>query len=208
MLFAATATIAALVGVLIAEKRDQRAIVMVCKPIASTGFVAGGWLAGIDGPVETAVFIGLLLSWWGDVLLMPSGKKWFLAGLVAFLLGHIGFLTAFLVQGLSLSHSVLGLVGACLLAIPIGRWLLPQVDKAMQHPVLAYLIVITLMVAGAVGAMGTGASIWMPCAAFAFFLSDLSVAIDRFIRPSFLNRLWGLPLYYAAQWMFVVALMA
>jgi uncharacterized membrane protein YhhN len=35
--------------------------------------------------------------------------------------------------------------------------------------------------------------------ALAFFLSDLSVARNRFVAPGFVNRLWGLPLYYAAQ---------
>lgn len=32
-----------------------------------------------------------------------------------------------------------------------------------------------------------------------FWCSDLAVARDRFIAPGFVNRLWGLPLYYAAQ---------
>jgi hypothetical protein len=32
-----------------------------------------------------------------------------------------------------------------------------------------------------------------------FYASDLSVARDRFVKRGFLNRVWGLPLYYAAQ---------
>ena len=32
--------------------------------------------------------------------------------------------------------------------------------------------------------------------AVAFFVSDLAVARERFVRSSFLNRAWGLPLYY------------
>jgi hypothetical protein len=35
--------------------------------------------------------------------------------------------------------------------------------------------------------------------ALAFAASDVSVARDRFVRPEFVNRAWGLPLYYAAQ---------
>jgi uncharacterized membrane protein YhhN len=35
--------------------------------------------------------------------------------------------------------------------------------------------------------------------ALAFTASDISVARDRFARHEFLNRAWGLPLYYAAQ---------
>jgi len=35
--------------------------------------------------------------------------------------------------------------------------------------------------------------------AVTFYVSDLSVARDRFLAPGFVNRLWGLPLYYGAQ---------
>ena len=36
-------------------------------------------------------------------------------------------------------------------------------------------------------------------AALLFYASDFFVARDRFVRPGFVNRLIGLPLYYAAQ---------
>jgi hypothetical protein len=51
-------------------------------------------------------------------------------------------------------------------------------------------------------ASGAGAATgrWgIPVAALAFYGSDLSVARDRFLGAGFGNRLWGLPLYYAAQ---------
>lgn len=35
--------------------------------------------------------------------------------------------------------------------------------------------------------------------AFLFFLSDLSVARERFVAPGFANKLWGLPFYYGGQ---------
>ena len=41
-------------------------------------------------------------------------------------------------------------------------------------------------------------------AAVAFYLSDVSVARDRFVAPGFGNRIWGLPLYYAAQLLFAL----
>ena len=42
-------------------------------------------------------------------------------------------------------------------------------------------------------------------AAVAFYLSDVSVARDRFVAPGFGNRIWGLPLYYAAQLLFALS---
>jgi hypothetical protein len=42
-------------------------------------------------------------------------------------------------------------------------------------------------------------------AAVAFYLSDVSVARDRFVAPGFGNRIWGLPLYYGAQVLFALS---
>ena len=60
---------------------------------------------------------------------------------------------------------------------------------------LAYAVVIAAMLWLALGvprvAVQAGAAL--------FWLSDLTVARDRFVRASFANRLVGLPLYYAGQ---------
>jgi uncharacterized membrane protein YhhN len=65
--------------------------------------------------------------------------------------------------------------------------------------VLAYITVITAMVALAAGSVWLRASWTLAAGAVGFYLSDLSVARDRFVAPAFVNRAWGLPLYYAAQ---------
>ena len=63
----------------------------------------------------------------------------------------------------------------------------------------AYIVAITVMVACAIASAGPQGA-WLPIVgAVAFYLSDLSVARDVFVHRAFVNRLWGLPLYYAAQ---------
>ncbi len=69
----------------------------------------------------------------------------------------------------------------------------------MKRPVDVYIVVITLMVATAFAASRVGAPTTVLAGAIAFYLSDLSVARDRFVCSTFTNRLWGLPLYYVAQ---------
>ena len=107
----------------------------------------------------------------------------------------------------------------------VGRWLWPHLGADMRGPVLAYIAVITAMVAAAAGAV-TGAGPALPAvaalttgeplpgwiwkaavmvAAVAFYLSDVSVARDRFVAPGFANRIWGLPLYYGAQLLFALS---
>jgi hypothetical protein len=59
--------------------------------------------------------------------------------------------------------------------------------------------VITAMVALAFGAVVRGGTPWIAIGAVGFYASDLSVARDQFVKPGFVNRVWGLPLYYVAQ---------
>ena len=86
--------------------------------------------------------------------------------------------------------------------IVVGRFFVGKAPDELKWPVVAYIVVITSMVALALG-LSTG---WLiPTAAIAFFVSDLAVAVERFVKSSPLNRLWGLPLYYGAQIMFAMS---
>jgi uncharacterized membrane protein YhhN len=77
----------------------------------------------------------------------------------------------------------------------------------LQKAVLAYILVISAMVGLACGSVGAGTVPLMAgVAAFAFAISDISVAMDRFVKPDFFWRLWGLPLYYGAQLLFGLSL--
>ena len=55
------------------------------------------------------------------------------------------------------------------------------------------------MCALAVG-LSTASGAWIyGVGALAFAASDLSVARDRFVASSLVNKAWGLPVYYVAQ---------
>jgi len=198
-------TIAALIGLLaaeylVAEYRGSRWGIYTCKPLASLGFLGAALAAGAaDSLYGRAVLAALVLSWIGDVLLMSSRSAVFLAGLGAFLLAHVAFGAAFCLRGEAWPWTAGALALLILPAAAVSRWLRPHLPPEMRVPVHAYIAVITGMLALAVGTAAAGSSILILVGALAFYLSDLSVANDRFVRPGFLNRLWGLPLYYAAQ---------
>jgi len=61
------------------------------------------------------------------------------------------------------------------------------------------------MVATSFGTFGAYGGPLLPIAAVMFLFSDVSVAIDRFKGGGFGNRLWGAPLYFAAQLVFAAA---
>ncbi|MDP3277671.1 MAG: lysoplasmalogenase [Deltaproteobacteria bacterium] len=190
---------ASVLGHLAAEHSGNKILRGVTKTLASLAFVATAWTLGAWGtPYGQVVMVALVLCAIGDVLLLGRATAAFLGGLGSFLLGHIALAVAFYRCGLApgwlpTALFALGVVGGGVL-----RWLLPNVERKMQGPVLAYCAAITAMLAIAIATAGQGTSVLVPLGAALFYLSDLSVARDRFVKPGFVNRIWGLPVYYAS----------
>jgi uncharacterized membrane protein YhhN len=182
----------ALLGLhLLAEARGLGPLRALGKLGASLGFVALALSLGIDSGFDRLVLAALILSLVGDALLLSAARPMFLGGLVAFLLAHVAYAVAFLSRG-DIPPWPLPL-----LALGVGlvlRWLWPHLGS-MKGPVVAYCLVISAMLWLALGVP----SALVRWGAALFYVSDLTVARDRFVRPAFANRLVGLPLYYAAQ---------
>jgi uncharacterized membrane protein YhhN len=183
-------------AVLLVGERSSITLRNIAKPVASAGFIGVALSAGaLDTAYGSWVFLGLMLGATGDVLLLGASRGAFLAGLGAFLFGHVAYVIAFGTIGLDgplvlIVGGVAAVVGALVFV-----WLHPHLEGFMVGAVAAYIIVISAMVvaaaASAVPVVILGST--------AFYLSDLSVARDRFVSPGFSNRVWGLPLYYGAQ---------
>jgi uncharacterized membrane protein YhhN len=197
----------AVLGLLLAEYHDRGIDRAAAKLLASSMFVIAAVSTGAAGSAHGAwILVALIFSWLGDACLLSKNERTFLAGLAAFLLAHVAYCAAFLKLGAG-PIWVLGGIGA--LAIPVAgvvRWLMPHVPGPMKTPVVLYVVVISAMVALAVGAVGRGASPGFLVAAVAFLVSDIAVARDRFVSEDVLNRIWGLPLYYFAQVLFVLSI--
>ena len=190
-------TVAGAIGLILASWRPTPWLAVIAKPVASAGFLVTWMLRRDDSPYALAIGWALLLCALGDVLLIPKGaKRSFIAGLVAFLFGHLGLVWAFVLVGVSPARA--GGVATVLLIplIVIARWLLPRVRSSLRAPVFAYMVVITTMVATAAGAEKLP-TVVAP-AVVAFYVSDVFVALERFVSPSPWNRTLGLPLYYGA----------
>lgn len=193
-------TVVALVVLLYAEAMEHGSWMRVAKPLASLGFIGHALSHGaMDSGYGQWVALALVLSMIGDVCLLSKRPQMFLGGLVAFALAHVGYVAAFVGRGPSWLVVFAALGGLSFAALKVYRWLSPHVQDDMRRPVQAYTIIITLMVATALGATLAGAGTAITLGAVMFYLSDLSVARDRFVHPGFVNRLWGLPLYYTAQ---------
>ncbi|MGE0785187.1 MAG: lysoplasmalogenase [Sandaracinaceae bacterium] len=201
MTIAFVVAMAVAVGILLfASKTERKWLERIAKPTAAAIFLAAALASGALGTAYgIALFVGLCFAALGDVLLLSEDKKMFLAGLVVFLIGHLGYAIAFAMRGVATSWMLLSVPALGVAIVPILRWLWPHVDAKMRLPVIAYVAVITSMVAFAVGTYGRAPDLRVLLGAIGFFLSDLAVARQRFVQKSFLNRAWGLPLYFFAQ---------
>lgn len=193
-------TAAGLAATLAAERWNRPGLRRVAKPAASLGFVIVAFASGALGSGYGAwILAGLLLSLAGDVLLLFDDPLRFLAGLAAFLAGHVAYAAGFVVAGVAAACAGAAALGAIAVAAVVLPWLWPHVGPRMRGPVLAYVAVISAMLALAVGTLGAGHTALAVVGAALFYTSDLFVARDRFVTPGFANALVGLPLYYAGQ---------
>ncbi len=173
---------------------------VAAKLLASTAFVAlavhAGGLASLYGRL---ILAGLVLSWFGDMFLTGQSREAFLAGLAAFLLAHVAYVSAFVARGYARAWVLAATAPIVIAAIGTWTWLAPHTPNDMTVPVRAYVAVISLMVIFAFGTFGRARSVLIICGAVAFFLSDLSVAALRLVQTDLPTYVVGLPLYYAAQ---------
>ncbi|MDX2344640.1 MAG: lysoplasmalogenase [Acidimicrobiia bacterium] len=194
-------TIACLVGLgllLHAEVRRPRQA-RLPKMVAATAFIAVAISVGaLDTTFGKIMLVGLALSWFGDLFLSFNGRGPFVAGLAVFLAGQVAYVTAFSNRGLG-EQLYVPVLAVIVIAIPVARWLLPTVPKELKGPVIAYMAVISAMVATAVSTNALSADWRIPVGAIAFYLSDLGVARERFAWPGMINRMAALPLYFGGQ---------
>lgn len=191
-------TAGAVASLLVATRAGERDLEVMSKAVASASFVAIGvvrWEGG--AAVDSWLIAGLVACAVGDLLLL--GTRTFDLGLVSFLLGHVAYIIAFATSLSPASWPPLVVVPIAVAAWLVGRRLWPRLGNR-RLPVAAYIITISVMVWGAVAVVMGGAMGWRIAAgALLFYLSDLAVARQRFVKPEFINRAIGLPLYYAGQ---------
>jgi uncharacterized membrane protein YhhN len=170
----------------------------VVKGLAIAMLAAIAWVGS-----SRMLWLALVASAVGDVLLDLGPVRLFIPGLCAFLAAHLVYVAIFASRWpiplrVSLPRLILFPV---ILAYGAGFafWLAPELLLAkMTLPVTIYICVITTMVITAVGAR---LPLYVPVGAFLFLISDSLLAIAKFNKASFALRdylVWGT--YYAAQY--------
>jgi uncharacterized membrane protein YhhN len=203
----AVTTVIGVVGLLVSERQDYQLGRWFFKPMACLGFIAGVFvLQPLRSTYGIGITIGLVLSIIGDLCLIPRGSgKTFLLGIGAFLLAHVAYAFSFMAFGYSMLWSMIAFFPLAAIGVFVFRWLQPDVPPELQRPVLGYVMVITWMVAMAIGTFAVHTEfLLIPVAAIMFWASDISVARARFKDANFSNKVWGIPMYFGAQLMFAL----
>lgn len=174
--------IAAGAGHLAAESAGSPLWALVAKPIPVLVLLVWVVAAGRSA-LQAPLALGLGLSAVGDVLIQRPGG--FLAGLGAFLLGHLAYTTGFWrARPVPLAARCLPFL---LFAGSMGYWIAPGTG-GMEIPVGVYILAISAMMWRAsvlVGAPGIPALVGRLAlgGALLFAASDSLIAIHRFVAP-------------------------
>jgi uncharacterized membrane protein YhhN len=200
------AAVVLLAGLLYCEKQErQKAKLAVKAPLSALFILAAALQSHPMPPYTRLLLIGMLFCLGGDVFLALPQPKMFLYGLVSFLLGHLFYVAAFFYAAGINRWTGMGLVVSLLASGGVYLWLWPRLGD-MRNAVICYIVVISAMAVGAWSMLGADSlqlsgRILAFGGALSFYVSDIFVARQRFVRTEFLNRLIGLPLYYGGQFM-------
>ena len=191
----------------IAVHQEQKGLEYLCKPLTLGLLIACALTLDPADPAVRAWFVAALaLSLAGDVFLMLP-KDLFVFGLGSFLLGHIAYIVGMHVDGVSGPRFLVGIVivGALLAVIgtPILRGVRTGPDPDLAGPVVAYMGVISAMVASAIGV----GQVVMVVGAGLFYVSDALIAWNRFVAETRHSRVAIMVTYHLAQVCLVLALL-
>ncbi len=189
----------------VAVLREVKPAEYVAKPLALALLIAAAIaMDPTDDTVRIWFVVALGFCLLGDVLLMIP-RDWFLYGLGAFFVGHLGYIVGLQLAGRSGLWFVIGMavvaVGIAVVGVRIVRATRAKAPE-LAVPVTAYMAVISVMVASAFGTRNGFAA----AGALLFFASDAIIAWNRFVTPKRIAPVGIMVTYHLGQLLLVLSL--
>jgi uncharacterized membrane protein YhhN len=194
----------------VAVAKGWKKIVTIAKPITMVLLFGYLGLAGGFGATPLICFgLGIIFSLAGDIFLMLS-DRWFIAGLVAFLLAHVAYIIGLNTPFGELSPlwaAGIGIILAITAARLLRRILAGVREKGQPQlvvPVVAYGTVITLMLLSAILTLSRldwkiSAAGLVSVGAILFYASDIILAWNKFVKPINNGRVMNMAAYHLGQ---------
>jgi len=173
--------------------------------LVKTGSTALLALAGLIGGAPAWIVAGLALGALGDLALARPGDRAFLAGMIAFALGHLAYVVEFVGRypggplPAPVTPVLVAMAGMVLLTV---FWIAPRAG-AFCRPVRLYALVIAAMALTAAALPATAGHRVLQLGVTGFVASDLILALRLFVLRDAGARLWAAralwPLYWGGQ---------
>lgn len=161
------------------------------------------------------VILALVFSWLGDVLLMGKGVKWFTAGGIAFMAGHVCFVLSYLPEvnfaALPLWEILLPAAVFLTATVLVFSKLRAHLPKALFYPMFLYLLI-----NGTMNCFALYRCFSDPCTAtltsligaVLFFISDASLFFVRFKKDGKeRSHFWVMLTYSVGELLIVLGLL-
>jgi uncharacterized membrane protein YhhN len=200
------------------EYKNNKAGIYLTKPIVMLLLVAWVWfyadvpllMLGVETSAVIWFILGLLFCLGGDIFLMLP-ERFFLPGLISFLVGHICYIIGFGMPIPPPGIQTAAILIAVILVF-IAGWIYVQLatgmrasgKERMRIPVLFYSVVIVVMLFSALLTLFSDEwellpSVLVSLGALLFFISDIMNAWVRFVALIPNHRLWIMSTYHIAQ---------
>jgi len=199
----------------VAVAKGWKKVEYIAKPAAMLALLGLLAIFGGFGSLPLICFgLGIFFSLSGDIFLMLSfyrfSNRWFVPGLIAFLLAHVAYITG-LNTPLPNVSPIWSMGLAVILALTAARILRRIIAGVRQkgllrlvRPVGLYGMVITLMLLSALltlynASWKTSAAGLVSIGAILFYFSDILLAWNKFVNPIKNGRLANMLLYHLGQ---------
>ena len=186
---------------IIGAETNRRWLMAFAKPVATASLLL------VVGPpptnlVEKLVAIGILFSILGDAFLIGQTERTFMGGTAAFLIAHLLYAWAFW----SKRAPDRPIAPAAAIVVVVSTLLVASLWRgagALRPAVVVYGLAITVMVATALGTLGGPLPpLGAQCAAAGavlFYISDATLAWDKFRRPVKHSAIATMGVYWVGQ---------
>lgn len=157
-------------------------------------------IRGLAGICLTGALLGSVC---GDVFLDLPRADFFIYGLVAFLVGHLFYAFLFFRFARRPDTFEKNMIAVLVVFAGLMIWLFRDIEPGLYGPVVFYIVVIIAMSIGALLVPGPDRLLFW--GAVLFILSDVVLAINKFLVVIPHGRLFNIALYFTAQYLIILA---
>lgn len=187
----------------------------ITKPLVLLGLILYFLLQGSLSSVRLPFLLGLFFSLIGDILLIPRGTRWFIAGMGAFSLAQLFYIWGFNINLPSTPVLVIGIValfaGVLVLHLAVDRFAAASEIKKSLLPFLkGYGVLVLAMAISAVLCLARPgwsdlAGVLAGIGGILFFVSDAMIGLDKLDRRLPKYKFWIILSYHLGQFLIVAA---